>query len=319
VTRQPNHLDLLRRAAQHWSEASEGGLAQATRWWQHDHIVRHINTSICGRPVSGLAGGDIARITSVCDGARLHRGVSVGCGNGAKELALLQSDVVGHFDLFEISEVRIAQGRSMAHQKGLAGRVSFRQEPIDFSAQPRPSYDLVYWNNALHHMLDVDAAVGWSRQVLAPGGILYVNDFVGPTRMQFPDEMLRIANRVRAALPDRLLRHPSSPDRGPLPRQLDRPDPQRLAARDPTECADSDNILPAIRSHFPASVVTLTGGVVYHLALNDVLANFRTLEDRSLLELLLLLDDICAAAGQTHYAVAVAHLDARRGDAPRRP
>ena len=61
----------------------------------------------------------------------------------------------------------------------------------------------------------------------------------------------------------------------------------------------------AVQEHFPDAAVKLTGGVVYQLALNDVLSNF-TADDGELLERLLLLDDQCVAAGQTHYAVAVA-------------
>jgi SAM-dependent methyltransferase len=296
--------EALRRAAVHWSEASRRAGVGRTRWWQHEPIVRHINRTICGRPVAGVAGGDIELIRSRSGERRLNAAISIGCGNGTKELSLLETGVVGSFELFEISDVRIHEGLRLAEAKGLSSRVSFRQRSIDF-ASPHPScYDLVYWNNALHHMLDVDAALRWSRQVLAPGGLLYVNDFVGPTRMQFPDEMLEIASRARQALPERLLRNPAAEGQL-LPREVRRPDPRELAARDPTECADSDDILPAINRHFPEAEVKLTGGVIYHLALNDVLANFRDLEDRWLLELLLLLDDMCIAAGHTHYAVAV--------------
>lgn len=301
---QQNEDDILGRAARHWSEAARDGSAQGSRWWQHEPIVRHINARICGRAVAGLAGGDIEVIRSRGGGRPYDAGVSIGCGNGAKELALLDSGVVRRFDVFEISELRVAQGQRLAEAKDLTSRVSFKQEPVDFSAAPSCRYDLVYWNNALHHMLDVDAAVAWSRRALASGGLFYMNDFVGPTRMQFPDEMLEIARRVRQSLPDRFLQHPTADGRM-LPREVRRPDPRQLEARDPTECADSDDILPAINRHFHNVEVTLTGGVVYHLALNDVLTNFRD-RDHWLLQLLLVLDDICVGAGQTHYAIAVA-------------
>ena len=142
-------------------------------------------------------------------------------------------------------------------------------------------------------MPDVDLALRWSKHAAST---LYVNDFVGPTRFQWPDEQLATATKVRAALPARLL--------GDTPVTVRRPDPDRLAALDPTESADSGNILRALREHFPDATVKLTGGIVYHLALNDVLANF-TADDGDLLERLLLQDDQCVASGQTHYAVAV--------------
>jgi hypothetical protein len=92
---------------------------------------------------------------------------------------------------------------------------------------------------------------------------------------------------------------------GLLARTLVRPDVERLMHEDPTESAQSGEILGAIRRHFPSPLIKLTGGVVYHLALNDVLANL-TEEDTPLLDQLLLLDEVCAEAGHTHYAVALA-------------
>lgn len=46
--------------------------------------------------------------------------------------------------------------------------------------------------------------------------------------------------------------------------------------------------------------------MVYHLALNDVLANFDDERDAALLQSLLLLDATLASAGHSQYAVALA-------------
>jgi hypothetical protein len=36
-------------------------------------------------------------------------------------------------------------------------------------------------------MFDVDGAVAWSKTVLKPGGVMYVEEFVGPDRFQWSD------------------------------------------------------------------------------------------------------------------------------------
>jgi SAM-dependent methyltransferase len=287
----------IRIAAERWSRPPPSGRG---RWWQHPAIVRHVNRTICGKAVAGTAGGDVELLRQRFPGRRLESAISVGCGHGAKEMTLLAADVVGRFDLFEIAEARIEKGRDLAARRGLAERIEWHHRVVDFADAAGP-YDLVYWNNALHHMLDVDAAVAWSRRSLRPGGVLYVNDFVGPTRMQWPDAMIDIASGVRAALPERLLQRP---DGRRISTRIVRPDPKRLSAKDPTESADSAAILGAIRRHFADAHIKLTGGVVYHLALNDVLANMA--DDDELLEPLLALDDACTQLGLTHYAVAVA-------------
>jgi SAM-dependent methyltransferase len=134
-------------------------------------------------------------------------------------------------------------------------------------------YDLVHWNNSLHHMLDVEPAIEWSWRVLKPGGLFYMDDFVGPDRFQWTPQMLLVATAVRQS--------------------------------DPSEAADSSRILECVRRRFPGADIMLTGGVVYHLALSDILANFKEDEDLTLLDRLLEVDDMCTAVGETHYAIAL--------------
>jgi SAM-dependent methyltransferase len=215
--------------------------------------------------------------------------------DGGEGDGLLEAGVVERFHLFEIAEARVAQGVEGAERRGLSDRTVWYQEPADFSRPMRVNF--VYWRGALHHMLDTEQAIVWSRESLVPGGTFYMNDFVGPTRFQWPDEMLEAANRVRRLLPDWML--------GDKPRKLPRPHPDRLAAIDPTEAADSASILPAVRRYFPDAEVRPLGGVVYHLALKGVLENFGT-EGDALLDALLLIDELYAKRGLTHYTLAVA-------------
>ncbi|MEM8614212.1 MAG: hypothetical protein AAGF93_19485, partial [Cyanobacteria bacterium P01_H01_bin.105] len=154
-------------------------------------------------------------------------------------------------------------------------------------------------------MLDVDHAVRWSRDLLTEGGVFYMNDFVGPTKMQWSDTTLDVASRVRQALPDKYLVDHRNPSRL-LARAVVRPDPEKLTAIDPTECADSGRIIESIKKHFTDPEIVLTGGSVYHTALNDVLNNLDESDDRHILDLLLIIDDLCTMLGETHYGVAIA-------------
>jgi hypothetical protein len=154
-------------------------------------------------------------------------------------------------------------------------------------------------------MLDVEAAVEWSWKVLKQGGLFYMDDFVGPDRFQWPAQMLLAATAVRQSLPDRLLVNPHKPTTM-LPRIMKKPDPEKMRQSDPSEAADSSRILGCVQRRFPGADIVLTGGVIYHLALSEVLANFVGDEDFRLLERLLEVDDMCIAMGQTHYATTLA-------------
>jgi len=237
-------------------------------------------------------------------GGSFCQGVSVGCGNGQKELNLLKKGIVQQFDLFEISQARVDAGISLAHKYGVADRARFHVQNA-FEQDLDEDYDLVYWNNALHHMLDVNAAIRWSHDRLVVGGHFVMDDFVGPSRFQWPDDQLEIATRVREILPARFLVHPQEPTKC-ISKRLVRPSVEHMIETDPTEAVDSENILISLKQVFPGSNVIFTGGVIYHLALSDVLANFDDTEDAALLQALLLLDETLARNQQSHYAVAIA-------------
>ena len=192
----------------------------------------------------------------------------------------------------------------MAQKQQLGQRVHFIDGDAFQLAKASEQYDLVHWNNSLHHMLDVEAAVEWSWKVLRPGGLFYMDDYVGPDRFQWPPQMLLAATAVRQSLPDRLLVNPHKPTTM-LPRIVKKPDSEKMRQSDPSEAADSSRILGCVQRRFPGADIIITGGVIYHLALSDLLANFAGDEDFRLLERLLELDDMCTAVGETHYATAL--------------
>lgn len=291
----------LAKAADHWSRQRQIG---RMRWWGHPDILRHINRLVCGENLDGPWAGLSKRMQALAPGGTFKHGISVGCGDGAKELNLLKLGIVQHFDLFEISQQRVDQGVAQSIKLGVDHRVSFHACSID-DQEIQPIYDLVYWNNALHHMLDVEQAIHWSQQQLVQNGYFVMDDYVGSSRFQWPDDQVIIANRVRELLPQRFFIHPLDSGKV-LSRYVGRPHKESLIAADPTEAADSENILPALNSVFPNADIIITGGVIYHLALMDVLANFDDQTDKALLQSLLLLDEVVAHSGHTHYAVAFA-------------
>lgn len=281
--------------------------ASSGNWWTNRMIVRDINRRVIGEGYPEASRGALELGRSLM-GARPRRlGVSVGCGNGVKEMALIRLDYVERMLCYDLAESRIAQAVARAAELGLSERIEFRVADA-FTLHDAPQFDFVYWNNALHHMFDVPAALAWSRDVLNPGGLLLVDEYVGPSRMRFDDETLDYANAIRALLPERLVAHPS-PGRF-YARRLSREWFEERIAKDPSEAVDAGRTLGAITDLFEAPAVRPTGGAVYFVALNGLIRNFdmSAPADRDLLAHLLRLDEIHAAARPEHtiYAVAAA-------------
>ena len=289
---------ILQKAARYWDTVVSTDVR--TSWWQSPTIIQHVNGKLDSKQNSICHGAFHDALASM-EGAPFKRAVSVGCGEGKKELDLIQKGIVQHFDLYEISPARVERGRKLAEDLGIGGKVRFFLSDA-FDQCTESDFDLVYWNNSLHHMLDARMAVQWSHSRLKPDGVFAMNDYVGPSRFQWSDFALEAIAEFRASLPERLLWLPQLGRAAS--RVVERPTLERMLSTDPTEAADSDNILPAVRENFPGAYIISTGGYIYFTALHNILQNFD--EGGEELLMALHLDDLLIKAGENLYAVAFA-------------
>lgn len=222
-------------------------------WWNSPTLASYINSEICPDHESGVIGA----LRTATDGAPLALGVSVGAGMGGKERALLKAGLVKKFILYEVSEKRAEAAQKIAHQEGLGDRVESRLGDV-FKEETSREFDLVYWDHALHHMLDVDQAVKWSVDVLRPGGWLLVNDYIGPTRLQWTRQEVDRAREFLAQYGASIGVQPTDLKRKTILHRW------RQMYRDPSEAPQSDHIEGAYRRH-TGTDLRLIGGTMVHL------------------------------------------------------
>jgi len=171
------------KVASHWDGESVRRKPNRIRWWHSPMIWQHFNRLACGQEIDGSGNGVLALLKSRIGKRVLRDGISVGCGVAHAEMEMLRLNMVEFFHLFELSAERVKEGRLRAENLGLNNRLRFSLEDA-FTSVADESMDLVCWFDALHHMMDVDQAVAWSWRVLRPGGVLLLEDFVGPSRFQ---------------------------------------------------------------------------------------------------------------------------------------
>jgi SAM-dependent methyltransferase len=289
-----------------WDKQVEiaGEMPPGSAWWNTPHLIRHINKIVCGEPIDGIHAGFHRRINQlVADMPRPRKAVSVGCGVGTKEMDLMLGGEIDTFECYETSGATVEISRSIAKERGLDNRFTIHHADA-FLACTATDFDLVYWNNSLHHMMDAKAAVQWSWDRLRNGGLFAIDDYVGATYNQHSPELVAWGTELMASLPERLRRHWNGVD--VLPPFCGRVDLQYIIELDPSECADSASILPAIGKRFREHQIIKTGGAAYFYAMQHIFHNFTSETDLAFLTTILNADLEITHRTETQYAVVFA-------------
>jgi SAM-dependent methyltransferase len=264
-------------------------------------IRAHTSMRVCGRPVRRAGEALLIEIRRRCHGEAFRRAISIGAGTAAAEMDLLSAGIVAHFDIFEFASERMRLARTRAEHLGLDDRITFHHG--DAFGQRHQPYDLVYWRNALHHMPDVRAVVGWSADTLVRNGLFVMSEYTGPNRLQYTDAQMAICDDALAMVPDSYF---CLSDGTKISRKCVRPSKRALIKRDPSEAPDSESILPAVMDTFPEASVTNIGGLVYFAGLRRILHSFTEPRDKALIDSLLKTDARLADQGDSLFHAAFA-------------
>lgn len=241
---------------------------QAANWWQVPAVRRRWSEKISGSPAVPYEAHVASRYLAGRTGLRL---LSLGSGACSHELAFARQPHFAEVRCVDIAGRLLQKAAETARAEGLT---NFQTEVADVNqrALAPGSYDIILFHSALHHFRDVEGIVARVRAALAPGGLLILNDYVGPARLQWTATQLREANRV---LRDVV---PASHRQRFLSRQLkyrvSGPGRLRMYLADPSEAAESDRIVPALRQHFRALEEAALGGNLLTLVLKDIAHHF---------------------------------------------
>ena len=197
--------------------------------------------------------------------------VSLRASDAKLEIALVEAGscerVTGLDD--EQSRVDFAAGRV---PEPLRSRVAFQLGTLDRWEPPEPLGAAVC-RSFLHRQRDLEAVLDRLAAILVPGGLLFVEDFVGPARFQWTDAQLEAINRLLARLPDELLGDLAATD-GRRKRSVERPDPDAWIAANANEAVRSDEIVSLLDARFERVEVCPYGGAIFHQLFSRIMGNF---------------------------------------------
>ncbi len=262
----------IERTKTHWDVlASEDAKRDLERrsWGGLPQIARNHNQLTTGRPEYYWI--DYLRDQYFQDG-RAGDVLSVGCGEGAierlfKERGFVFDSITG----IDLSEKCIQAAEARAREVSLAPRIAYMAADLNRCELPRRAFDFIFFFHSLHHVKELEFVLGGCAKALRPRGILMANEFVGPSRFQWTDKQLQLANDIFRLLPAPLrydLTHKNTKT------EIRRPSVEEMMQADPSEAVRSAEIEALLRRYFQILEEKNWGGTLNHLIFEDTAGNY---------------------------------------------
>ncbi len=215
------------RAASHWDQQQA---VESIYWTQHPLITQYVNVLVTGVPwlfpTQGLKAGWAY--------LPLKRGLSLGCGTGELERDIYRQHICDRMDAYDISPASLATARKLSRDEGNR-TVRYLRGDFNEITLPSERYDIVFFHGSLHHVADPDRLLAEVHRSLKPHGLVYVDEYVGPSRDEWTDEDMKHVREEFARIDDALKLRAANPP---------------VVFEDPSEMIRSSRILPALREKF---------------------------------------------------------------------
>jgi SAM-dependent methyltransferase len=179
-------------------------------------------------------------------GRRFRRALSIGCGTGAFERDIASHNLCDEIFAFDASyaSLRAAGGeRGTGHSPT---RIRYFAADFNTVTLPRRAFDIVFFHQSLHHVDRIEELLIEVMTSLRRGGLVYLDEYIGPSRFDWTNERLQPHRAAFAALPEHMRAVPDLE----LPIQQD----------DPSEAVRSSDILPLLRVGFDVRAFRPYGG-----------------------------------------------------------
>lgn len=196
--------------------------------------------------------------------------LSMGCGAGHLDRIFRRCGYrFRSFTGIDIAEGAVEQARALGSAVDLAPTVRYEAADLNRYRLPQGAFDFIYFFQSLHHLEALEHVLEQCQRALRPGGILLVNEFVGPSRFQWTAKQVKMANGLLALLPEELRRVG-----GGVKAEVDCPTIRQMMAQDPSEAVRSGEIEQQLKARFTIVDEWNWGGTLNHLVFHDIAANF---------------------------------------------
>ncbi|MCB0045455.1 MAG: class I SAM-dependent methyltransferase [Caldilineaceae bacterium] len=171
----------LNRTAEHWAKPQNAQLG--LYWTDLTSVQSRLNHKVSGNDCQDWLNYTLHRyFTGKLPLARCY---SLGCGHGEVERQLARSEAFILCEASDISDGAIAEAQRAAIAEGLTNIIYTVKNANALTLQPQ-TYDAVWAHASIHHFECLDHVFATVATALKPNGLFILNEYIGPSRFQFP-------------------------------------------------------------------------------------------------------------------------------------
>ncbi|MBQ4822190.1 methyltransferase domain-containing protein [Aquimarina sp. MMG016] len=244
----------------------------SANWWIIPEVKKRWNLLITGDKNMEFEEFLVKELLKDTKGLKM---LSIGSGICDHELKFASFDNFEEILCLDINEVLFDEAKKIANQKELKN-IKFKLQNIYEYDFPENYFDIVFFHHSLHHFKNIDQLVGQKiKQTLKEKGVLVIDEFVGPNRLQFPKHQIKAVNQSLQLIPKKyrkryLLNFYKNKIYGS--------GVLRVILADPSECVESESIIPAVHRHLKPIYETPYGGNILANTLKDIAHHFVDLD-----------------------------------------
>lgn len=188
----------LKRVADRWSN-EDTWETPGLYWLQLDAVHRRWNMKMSGRADADWV--DHALNVHLAGRLPLARCLSLGCGTGRLERQLAALGAFVACDAYDIANGSIQKARQAAAEAGYE-QITYYVDDMNTIGFAQAQYDAVWAAGSVHHVTELEHLFDQVAAALKPGGLFVLNEYIGPTRFQFPARQRQIIQACNDLLPD---------------------------------------------------------------------------------------------------------------------
>lgn len=272
-----------------------------SNWWDIPAVKQRWNLMVSGEKSKNYKSYFVERYFADKSNLKV---LSLGSGSCHHEIELAQYAVFEDILCVDISENALKSAEKNARDNNL-NNMRFKCENVYDYDFPNNYFDIVMFNASLHHFKNIESLLKDKvKPTLKPNGKLIINEYVGPNRLQFPQKQIDTINFALKKI-DKKYRKRSSTRI--YKNKYFGSGLVRMYIADPSECIESEMILPSIHKNFKVIEEKGIGGNILMGVFKDIAYNFLDLnhEKKELIQKIFNIEDDYLKQYPSDYIVGI--------------